>query len=193
MLKKVLTLFCCLMLTFTSIAFAEQKDDGSNQNKSSIISFKSTGYTFKYETAPEQVKDYYEQKCKELNIDPDTNAEIFIPDDRSILSLEDENIGTYSQYYGKYDPDKATITISGDKNYTISTRTLVGYGHVTKGNNVHCVQLMLRQLSYDLGLDSSFGPATYNAVKHFQRGHALTSDGVVGYNTYDVMANLLRM
>lgn len=193
MLKKVLTLFWCLMFTFTTVAFAEQQDNNTNKNESSIIYFQSSGYTFKYKTAPDQVKKYYEQKCQELNVEPDLNAEIFIPDNKNILSSEDESIGTYSKHYGKYDPDKATITISGDKNYTISTRTLVGYGHVTKGNNVHCVQLMLRQLDYDLGLDSSFGPDTYNAVKHFQRGHALTSDGVVGYNTYDVMANLLGM
>ncbi|EQF29912.1 putative peptidoglycan binding domain protein [Clostridioides difficile CD160] len=193
MLKKVLALFCCLMLTLTSVAFAEQKDDNTKQNESSVIYFKSTGYTFKYETAPEQVKEYYEQKCKELNIEPDINAEIFIPDDKSILSSEDESMGTYSQNYGKYDPDKATITITGDSNYTISTRTLVGYGHLTKGKNVHCVQLLLRQLNYDLALDSKFGTSTYNAVTHFQRGHGLTSDGVVGYNTFDVMANRLHM
>ncbi|MCC0683961.1 peptidoglycan-binding domain-containing protein [Clostridioides sp. ZZV14-6345] len=193
MLKKVLTLFCCLMITFTSVAFAEQKDDNTSKNESSVIYFESSGYTFKYETAPQKIKEYYEQKCQELNMDPDPNAEIFIPDDKSFLSSGDEGIATYSKYYGRYDPDKATITISGDRNYTISTRTLVGYGHVTQGNNVHCVQLMLRQLNYDLGLDSSFGPDTYNAVKHFQRGHALASDGIVGYNTYDVMANILGM
>ncbi|HBG2132400.1 TPA: peptidoglycan-binding protein [Clostridioides difficile] len=74
------------------------------------------------------------------------NAEIFIPDDKSILS-----------------------------------------------SNVHCVQLLLRQLNYNLGLDSAFAPSIYNAVTHFQREHGLTSDGVLGYNTFDGMASRLHM
>ncbi|HBG5344033.1 TPA: peptidoglycan-binding protein [Clostridioides difficile] len=191
MLKKVLALFCCLMLTCTNLAFAEQNE---NTKEGKIIHFEISGYTFKYKDAPDFAKQHYEQVCKELNIVPQPNDEVFVSDEKAMLSDEDMSMGTYSKNYGTYDPDKATIKITGSKNYTISTRDLVGYGHITSGNNVHCVQIMLYDLGYrDVNLDSSFGPITYNAVKNFQRAYALTSDGVVGYNTFDRMANLLDM
>ncbi|UWD48566.1 peptidoglycan-binding protein [Clostridioides difficile] len=191
MLKKVLALFCCLMLTCTNLAFAEQNENTTEGKK--IIHFEISGYTFKYKDAPDFAKQHYEQLCQEFNIVPQPDDEVFISDKKSMLSEDDMGMGTYSKNYGTYNPDKATITITGSRNYTISTRDLVGYGHITRGNNVHCVQIMLYDLGYDVNIDSQFGPITYDAVKKFQRAYALTSDGVVGYNTFDRMANLLDM
>ncbi|MCC0627811.1 MULTISPECIES: peptidoglycan-binding protein [unclassified Clostridioides] len=191
MLKKVLALFCCLMLTFTNLAFAEKNENNAGGKK--IINFEISGYTFKYKDAPDFAKKHYEQLCKELNIVPQQDDEVFISDKKSMLSENDMSMGTYSKNYGTYDPNRATITITGSSNYTISTRDLVGYGHITRGNNVHCVQIMLFDIGYDINIDSQFGPITYNAVKNFQRSYGLTSDGIVGYNTFDRMANLLDM
>ncbi|HBF4772720.1 peptidoglycan-binding/hydrolysing protein [Clostridioides difficile] len=195
-IKKTLTIICCSMLVFTNTAFADTEKQGGETksiSENKVINFEINVYKYIYKDAPQQIKDNYDEKCNALNITPDPNAEIFVPINSNLLKSDEYDIGTYSSYYGTYDPDKATIKITGDRNYTISTRTLVGFGHVTSGNNVHCVQLMLCDVGYKVQIDSLFGNDTYDAVKRFQRAYALSSDGIVGYNTYDRLANLLRM
>ncbi|KPI52949.1 hypothetical protein KW94_03910 [Clostridioides difficile] len=193
-LTKTLAVICCSMLVFTNTAFADtETQGGENTSENKIIKFEVDAYKYIYKDAPQDIKDNYDEKCKELNITPEPDAEILVPINSNLLKSDDYDIGVYSHFNGAYDADKATITISGDSNYTISTRVLVGYGHTTRGNNVHCVQLMLCGVKYTVQIDSVFGDDTYNAVKKFQRAYSLTSDGIVGYNTYDRLANLLRM
>lgn len=182
------------MLVFTNTAFADtETQGGETKSEDKIINFEINVYKYIYKDAPQQIKDTYDEKCRALNITSEPDAEIFIPIDSNLLKLDEYDIGTYSNYRGTYDPNKATIKITGDKNYTISTRTLVGFGYVTSGNNVHCAQLMLCDVGYKVQIDSLFGNDTYDAVKRFQRAYALTSDGIVGYSTFDRMANLLDM
>nr|WP_228846446.1 peptidoglycan-binding domain-containing protein [Clostridioides sp. ES-S-0173-01]UDN49458.1 peptidoglycan-binding protein [Clostridioides sp. ES-S-0173-01] len=193
-LKKTLAVICCSMLVFTNTAFAEtEKQGGENTSENKIIKFEVDAYKYIYKDAPQDIKDNYDEKCKALNITPEPDAEIFVPVNSNLLKSDDYDIGVYSHFNGAYDAEKATIKISGDSNYTISTRITVGYGYTTRGNNVHCAQLMLCAVKYTVQVDSIFGDDTYNAVKKFQRAYSLTSDGIVGYNTYDRLANLLRM
>ncbi len=53
-----------------------------------------------------------------------------------------------------------------------------------QGAQVTAIQSELANLGYDVAADGSFGPATQEAVKAFQRSVGLTPDGLVGENTY---------
>ncbi|WP_160288246.1 peptidoglycan-binding domain-containing protein [Clostridium tyrobutyricum] len=61
---------------------------------------------------------------------------------------------------------------------------VVGYGYTTSGQPVKAVQLLLSMHGYSLGIDGLFGNITYNAILSYQRSHSLTSDGIVGKNTW---------
>ena len=63
----------------------------------------------------------------------------------------------------------------------------------TKGNITKLLQEKLISLGYDLGkygADGDFGTSTYNAILKFQKDNGLTSDGVVGQNTWRKLLNL---
>ena len=51
--------------------------------------------------------------------------------------------------------------------------------------DVFVLQTLLYQIGYDLDVDGSFGPHTDSIVKTFQTDHGLTSDGVVGGDTWN--------
>ena len=53
----------------------------------------------------------------------------------------------------------------------------------SKGDRVKELQTKLNKLGYNLVVDGSFGPATDNAVKDFQKKYGLAVDGIVGPNT----------
>ncbi|MHA6641520.1 N-acetylmuramidase domain-containing protein [Mesorhizobium sp. A623] len=53
----------------------------------------------------------------------------------------------------------------------------------SKGTSVADLQHDLTALGYPLAADGVFGPATVQAVKAFQRDHALAIDGIVGART----------
>ena len=51
----------------------------------------------------------------------------------------------------------------------------------SRGNDVRDLQLALKKLGhYNIAVDSSFGPGTFNAVTSFQRAQRLSVDGSVG-------------
>ena len=55
-----------------------------------------------------------------------------------------------------------------------------------RGNITELIQAMLWCRRYDpSGIDGIFGNGTQNAVKSFQRDHGLSSDGIVGKNTFE--------
>ena len=63
----------------------------------------------------------------------------------------------------------------------------------SKGNITKLLQEKLISLGYDLGkhgADGDFGTATYNAVVKFQKDNGLTTDGIVGQNTWRKLLNL---
>lgn len=53
----------------------------------------------------------------------------------------------------------------------------------TKNEHVKVIQVNLKRHGYNLELDRSFGPATEQAVKEFQKKNGLTVDGFVGAET----------
>jgi zinc D-Ala-D-Ala carboxypeptidase len=55
------------------------------------------------------------------------------------------------------------------------------------GENVWTIQYMLRQRGYSLSADGQFGTGTDGVVKQFQAAKGLTSDGVVGNNTWEAL------
>ncbi len=61
----------------------------------------------------------------------------------------------------------------------------------TKGPAVEALQSRLKELGYPVGaIDGDFGSKTEKAVKHFQRMHGLTPDGIVGPATNAKLANV---
>lgn len=188
-LKKILAITSCLLMLCSSMIFADTETNSnavySEDVKKPIYSFSMSGYTFTYENAPQEIKDRYDQKCMELGITANPNAEIFIPVDeiqsynltKSRISVRASDI--YISYYGNY------YTASGAKNYTVFTSTLVGYGHTVSGNPVHLAQVLLKRAGYSTDIDSLFGSDTYNKVKSFQSRYGLSADGIVGFNTWD--------
>jgi peptidoglycan hydrolase-like protein with peptidoglycan-binding domain len=48
-------------------------------------------------------------------------------------------------------------------------------------------ELLNNRFGYNIGVDGIFGPETNNAVKDFQSDHSLTSDGIVGPATWQML------
>ena len=61
---------------------------------------------------------------------------------------------------------------------------------VIVNEHVRFVQKRLNAFGYNLSEDGSFGPATANAVKQFQKAKGLIVDGYVGANTTKKLLNL---
>ncbi|HYV92874.1 MAG TPA: glucosaminidase domain-containing protein [Chitinophagales bacterium] len=55
------------------------------------------------------------------------------------------------------------------------------------GADVSELQRLLHVNGFTIGLDGSFGPATDIAVKQFQTNNHLTSDGIVGPHTWEIL------
>ncbi|APC65612.1 hypothetical protein AAV35_14220 [Salimicrobium jeotgali] len=69
------------------------------------------------------------------------------------------------------------------------------YGEGDRGPGVKRRQNLLLKLDYDMdgyGADGSFGPATVEAVKAFQKKHGLAVDGMVGPKTEAKMKEVLK-
>src|SRR5690606_35811116 len=62
----------------------------------------------------------------------------------------------------------------------------------SKGTAVADLQHDLTALGYPLSADGIFGPATVQAVRAFQRDHALAIDGIGGARTNAAIAAALR-
>ncbi len=81
------------------------------------------------------------------------------------LASEYPNVGgDYNKFYGQ----------SIKSNY-------LKYGD--RGHDVKMLQTWLNKVGYPLDVDGSFGPATLNAVKSFQKSNNLIIDGFAGPNT----------
>jgi N-acetyl-anhydromuramyl-L-alanine amidase AmpD len=55
------------------------------------------------------------------------------------------------------------------------------------GNITKCIQLLIRNLGYNINIDGCFGEQTKELVCHIQEGNNLLVDGVVGRNTWTVL------
>lgn len=63
--------------------------------------------------------------------------------------------------------------------------TVIGMGRFSESIEIRLVQTALQMHGHDPGpLDGQFGPKTTRAVKRFQRAAGLTSDGLVGRQTW---------
>ncbi|GAB4209901.1 MAG: N-acetylmuramoyl-L-alanine amidase [Roseiflexaceae bacterium] len=60
------------------------------------------------------------------------------------------------------------------------------------GERVKTVQYLLRSRSYTLTADGLFGSGTESAVKSFQTSRSLTSDGIVGAQTWEALITTVR-
>lgn len=189
--KKTLTIMCCLVLTFTSIAFADtSKGEGGSKeavSEKKIYPFSISGYIYTYENAPQEIRDEYKQNCEEINIEPKPDDEIFVPESANTKNY-DNSKGVYARYTVSYDEDAKTITIMGNEYLTISTTKVIRKGNT--GKEVKAAQIMLSLLGYGVTPDSSFGNNTYNAVVSFQKKYGLSADGIIGSATWDKLGRL---
>ncbi|HBG5343512.1 TPA: peptidoglycan-binding protein [Clostridioides difficile] len=190
-LKKILVVTGCLTLISTSLAFASTNNDvnvSKINEEQTTNSFTITGYEFTYENAPQPIKSDYEKKCEELNINPSKNDKIFINEkfiDSYNINIDDYNIEPKA-FIIRYKKDLNRFDVTGPISYSVNINTtVVGYGHVEKGNPVHLVQLLCQQINgSNIDPDSRFGPNTYNQVKILQGRLGVTKDGVVGKATW---------
>ena len=166
-LKKILIVTGCLTLISTSLVFASTNNDvnvSKSNEEQTTNSFTITGYEFTYENAPQPIKSDYEKKCKELNINPSKDDTIFINEkfiDSYNINIDDYNIEPKA-FIIRYKKDLNRFDVTGPISYSVNINTtVVGYGHVEKGN-----------------------PATYNQVKILQGRLGVTKDGVVGKATW---------
>ena len=187
----ILIIFCLLSNISNVQATVNDVNISSNEN----ISFVIYGENFTYENAPDIIKKEYLNNCVALGISPKSEDEIFVP-----LSItENLNINTYSSlaycsisYHDNY------IQVKGSKNYSINVNTTyVGYNHITSGNAVHCLQLLLCEFNSkyhvfpDISIDSLFGPNTHDALIKFQDYTNLSTDAICGPNTWKTFFNYI--
>lgn len=58
-----------------------------------------------------------------------------------------------------------------------------------KGNITKLIQKRLNSVGFSISVDGVFGNDTYNAIKVFQKNRKLSSDGIVGKNTWKFLLN----
>lgn len=84
-----------------------------------------------------------------------------------------------------------SINITNRSNY-------VGYGYTNNKTAVKMLQIMLNEYNEFFGntgfltVDGLFGPATYNAIKGFQKKVGLSVDGIAGTNTWRSLYNKIK-
>ena len=102
--------------------------------------------------------------------------------------------GKYIRGYGvpKYDTEAVVEKPVVDKPTTTRTEVCTVEVKVirkgAKGDNVKALQILLIGRGYSCGCygaDGSFGTATDNAVRAFQKANGLTVDGICGPNTWN--------
>lgn len=78
-------------------------------------------------------------------------------------TLGNKKVSDFYAYYGLPYPEPTATVKKGDK-----------------GTPVRWVQDKLRKAGYKVSVDGSFGPASHNAVRKFQKANGLEVDGKVG-------------
>ncbi|MGO0861638.1 peptidoglycan-binding domain-containing protein [Clostridioides difficile] len=190
--KKILIMLCCLFALTSSIAFADTETNSTyTETDKPIWTIHIEGYTFTYDNAPTQVKEKYKNKCDEIGITPSPKAEIFIPVDEmqnyGLKNYKGNQDGCDIYFYGTY------FKVTGVKNYTVKTSTLVGYNNINSGNPVHLAQMLLKACGYSIGVDSIFGSETYTRIRSFQSSNSLSVDGIVGARTWERLAYVAHL
>ncbi|HBE9457357.1 TPA: peptidoglycan-binding protein [Clostridioides difficile] len=190
--KKILIVLCCLFALTSGIVFADTETNSTyTETDKPLWTIHIEGYTFTYDNAPKQVKEEYKAKCEEMGIAPSPKAEIFIPsDEMQSYGLKDYKTipdGFDIYFYGTY------FKVTGQKNYTVTTSTLVGYNKIESGNPVHLAQILLKACGYSIGVDSQFGNETYTRVRSFQSSNGLGVDGIVGARTWERLAYVAHL
>lgn len=188
--RKTLAIMCCLLLTFTSVAFADtSKEEGGSKeaiSEKKTYPFSISGYIYTYENAPQEIRDEHKQNCEDVNIEPKADDEIFVPESANVKN--DNSKGVYARYTVSYDVGAKTITIMGNEYLTISTTKVIRKGD--SGKEVKAAQIMLSLLGYGVSIDSVFGSNTYNAVVSLQKKYGLSADGIIGSATWDKLGRL---
>ena len=59
----------------------------------------------------------------------------------------------------------------------------------SKGVHVEWLQKALVNRGYKIDVDGSFGPATLEALKQYQKARGLTVDGIAGVGTHKAIIN----
>ena len=92
----------------------------------------------------------------------------------------------WGREYAGWSEDFVGRPIPGVRLHNPTSSTYPGFQvHLTsKGDVVRTVQHRLRQHGFKIAVDGSFGPATNNAVRSFQRQQHLKVDGWVGRSTW---------
>ena len=89
-------------------------------------------------------------------------------------------LGSNIRYTAASGSAPAPSTSTNPDDYPVPTRSLFYTSPVKTGDDVRWVQAVLVKLGYNIAIDGSFGPATRDAVKAFQKAQGLTQDGSCG-------------
>lgn len=109
-------------------------------------------------------------------------------DDANLKKLAEAKAKAYAQWFGV---EKATSTTASTTNTTKEEITMVTMNWLKKGAEgaqVKTLQALLVGYGYDIGragVDGIFGTSTDSAVRKFQSRNGLTTDGIVGDNTWN--------
>lgn len=168
-----------------------QANIASNKSNFKFIKSKVTYIKYTYANAPSDTKKQYENNCKSINKTPSLSDKIYVPATSKNISIAESSSINYSYvtYIFGYDSVTGTMLVIDPygNNYYASTSDYVGYGHITSGSQVICLQVLLNELGYNIDIDEIFGSQTQGAVLNFQSNHALSPDGIVGPKTWNTM------
>lgn len=205
-LKVFVSSILLCLLTISSTAFATT--NVNINEKADIDSTMIEGANYTYENAPELVRLEHEENCKSIGIEPKNDTPIFVPSsafEKYGISVSDNNLAdtTQSPRWMTDWKDGHDITYNNDfkentmyvyqrnpyRSYTVSKSTLVGYNHVSKGDPVRLLQLLLNRAAKSgkansVIVDGIFGRASHSSLIKFQKANGLSVDAIAGRNTW---------
>ncbi len=96
----------------------------------------------------------------------------------------DGNFGAGTQNAVKSFQTSRSLTVDGIVGARTWEALVIKTQYGNTGNAVRAVQSQLGSKGYSVTVDGIFGSGTLSAVKRFQSAHSLSSDGIVGPNTW---------
>ena len=185
--RLIILSLCFVLIGSPLVAYANVNSVVKEVEDSFIIE----GRNFTYENAPEAARLEHEENCRYVGIEPSPYDPIFIPKE----AFEKYGVSIVSRYYSDsyrvYTSNGGNSLVAydlySDRQYILGRGEYVGYNHISRGQSVVVVQLMLNRYkgySYVI-VDGIFGQGTQSLLCNYQQNKGLSIDGISGAATYD--------